>query len=73
MAMLASSGETPFGKLLFISFDKGLHKTLAAIFTSLRGIISKPKAFFMSSALKSSNISSGFVPQALLEDAIEGI
>ena len=30
-------------------------------------------AFFMPSALKSSNVSSGFVPQALLEDLIEGI
>ena len=62
MAILASSGKMPFDKLLFITFDEGWHKTLAAIFTSLGGIISKPTAFFMSSALKSSNISSGFVP-----------
>ena len=73
MTILASSGKMPFDKLLFIAFGKGWHKTLAAIFTSLGGITSKPTVFFMSSALKSSNISSGFVLQALLEDVIEGI
>ena len=72
MAILASSGKMPLIKyyllyclLLFIVF--------IAIFISLEGIISKLTAFFMLSVLKSSNISSGFVPQALLEDVIEGI
>ena len=72
MAILASSGKMPLIKyyllyclLLFIVF--------IAIFTSLEGIISKLTAFFMLSVLKSSNISSGFVPQALLEGVIEGI
>ena len=73
MTILASSGKMPFDKLLFIAFGKGWHKTLAAIFTSLGGITLKPTVFFMSSALKSSNISSGFVLQALLEDVIVGI
>ena len=73
MTILASSGKMPFDKLLFIAFGKGWHKTLAAIFTSLGGITSKPTVFFMSSAVKSSNISSGFVLQALLEDVIVGI
>ena len=72
MAILASSGKMSLIKyyllyclLLFIVF--------IAIFTSLEGIISKLTAFFMLSVLKSSNISSGFVPQALLEGVIEGI
>ena len=56
----------PFDKLLFIVFEKGWHKTLAAIFASLGGIISKPIAYFFLSALKISNLSSGFVPQTLL-------
>ena len=51
-----------FDKLIFIGFGKGWQKTLAAIFKSLGGIISKPTAFFMSSLLKSSNIYSEFVP-----------
>ena len=59
MTILALPAKIPFDKLLFIAFDKGWHKTLAAIFTSLGGIILKPTAFFMSSALKSSNISFG--------------
>ena len=62
MTILASSGKMLFGELLYIAFDKGWHKTLAAIFTCLRGITSKLTAFFMLSALKSSNITSGFVP-----------
>ena len=33
----------------------------------------KPTDFFFSSALRYSNISSGFIPEALLEDLIEGI
>ena len=62
-----------FDKVLFIPFDKGWHKALAAIFTSLGRIISKPTAFFVSSTFKSLNNSSGFVPQTLLGDVIEGI
>ena len=73
MAILASSGRMPFDKLLFIAIDKGFHKTLAANFISLGGIISKRTTFFVSIALKSLNISSGFAPQTLLEDEIEGI
>ena len=45
MAILASSEKMPFDKLLFIALYKGWHKTLAADFTGLRGIISKPTAF----------------------------
>ena len=52
MAILASSGRMPFDALLFIAFDKGLHKTLAAIFTSVRGIISKPRPFLCQVHLK---------------------
>ena len=63
----------PFDELLFTAFDKGWYKTIGAIFTSLGEIISKRTVAFMSSALKSSNISSGLVPQALLEDVIETI
>ena len=70
MTILASSGKMPFDKLLFIAFDKGWYKRIAAIFASLEGIISKPTACFMLSALKSSNISSGLVPNELLEDVI---
>ena len=62
-----------FDKVLFIPFDKGWHKTFAAIFTSLGRIISKPTAFFVSSTFKSLNNSSGFAPQTLLGDEIEGI
>ena len=73
IVILDSPGKMTFDKLLFPAFDKGWHKTLAAIFTSLGGFIWKPTVFFMSSPLKSSNISSEFVPRALLEDVIEGI
>ena len=73
MAILTSSGKMPFDKLLFIAFDKGCHNTLAAIFKSLGGIISKPTDFFMSSALKGPNISSWIVAQTMLEDVIEEI
>ena len=45
MAILASSGKMPYDKQLSIAFDKALHKTLAATFTSLGGIISKPTVF----------------------------
>ena len=38
---MASSRKMPFDKLLSIAFNKGCQKTLAAIFTSLGGIISK--------------------------------
>ena len=62
----------PFDKLLFIVFEKGWHKTLAAIFASSGGIISKPIAYFFSSALRISNLSSGFVPQTLLQYVTEG-
>ena len=43
---LASPGKIPFDRLfLFIAFDNDLHNTLAVIFTSLGGIISKQTAF----------------------------
>ena len=41
MTILASSGKMPFHKLLFIAFENGCNKTLAAIFPNLSGIISK--------------------------------
>ena len=65
-AVLASSGKIPFGKLLFIAFDNVWYKTLEAFFTSLRWIISKPRA------LRKINISV-FVQQKLPGDVIKGI
>ena len=47
MAILASSGKMVFDKLLFIALGNGWQKTLAAIFTSLVGIISKATAFYV--------------------------
>ena len=44
MTILALSGKMPFDKLLFIPLYRGCHRTLAAIFTSSGGIISKPTA-----------------------------
>ena len=65
MAILASFGKVPFD-ILFISFEIDLHKTIVAILASLGGIISKSTVFFVSSALKSLNFSSVFVPQKVL-------
>ena len=62
MAILASSGKVPFDIFFF------WQKTIAAIFTSLGGFVSRPTDFFVSSVLKSLNIYFAFVLEKLFKD-----
>ena len=46
--ILASSGNTPYFRLLFIAIESGVLSTSAESFTNLGGILSKPVAFLVS-------------------------
>ena len=50
--ILASSGNTPYFRLLFIAIERGVLSISAESFTNLGGILSKPVAFLVSIFLK---------------------
>ena len=48
-AILASSGNTPYFRLLFIATERGALSILAVSFSNLGGILSKPVSIFLRS------------------------
>ena len=51
-AILASSGNTPYFRLLFIAIERGVLSISAESFTNLGGILSKPVAFLVLTFLR---------------------
>ena len=51
-AILASSENTPYFRILFIAIERGVLNISAESFTNLGGILSKPVAFLVSIFLR---------------------
>ena len=64
-AILASSGNTPYFRLLFIAIERGVLSISAESLTNLGGILSKPVAFLVLIFLRRFWTSTGLVGSKL--------